>query len=62
MGIQQMMDMPRLEQANITDNPENTRWVKNVVHKGRHSFSAKEPSMSFSTVHTMIWDIEFFNS
>ena len=32
------------------------------MHNGRHSFSAKEPSMSFSTVHAMIWDTEFFNS
>jgi len=62
MGMQQTMDIPRLEQANIIGNPENTRWVKNVVHKNRHSFSAKEPSMSFSNVHAMIWDTEFFNS
>jgi len=61
MGMQQTMDMPRLEQAKIIANPENTRWVKNVVHKGRHSFSAEEPSMSFSKVHAMIWDTEFFN-
>lgn len=62
MGMQQTMEMLRLEQANIIVNPENTIWVKNVVHKGRHSFSAKQPSMSFSTVHATIQDIEFFNS
>jgi len=62
MSMQQTMDIPRLEQANIIDNPENTRWAKNVVHKSRHSFFAREPSMSFSTVHAMIRDTEFFNS
>lgn len=41
---------------------QNTRGVKNVVHKDRHSFSAKEESMNFSTVHAMIRDTEFFCS
>lgn len=58
-----MTDMPKLEQAHIVANLQNTTLVKNTVSKDRqadHSPSM-ELTMCISNVHAILKDMGYHN-